>query len=226
MRPERSSVTSPVPGEGKSTVAANLAIAMAQAGQKVLIVDADFRRPMQHTIFNLDRRSKGLSAVLAGQMTLEEATEPTKVENLYVITCGPDVPNPAEILNSESFARTIKTVTAAFDRILIDSPPVMAVTDPLILGAICDVTIMVLRAGVSMRKISMQAREGLASVNAKVLGAVVNDVSHKSGRYGYSSRYGYYYRHDYGKERRPKETQASQAGGRREVPEPVEGTAS
>jgi len=217
--------TSAVPGEGKSTVTANLAIAMAQAGQKVLVVDADFRRPMQHTIFSLDRKSRGLSAVLAGQMTLEEATEPTKLKNLYVITCGPDVPNPAEMLNSESFTRIIKTLTANYDRILIDSPPVMAVTDALILGAMCDATILVLRAGTSMRKISIQARESLASVDAKVLGAIVNDVSHKSGRYGYSSRYGSYYRYDYGRERRPKEIQASPAGGRHRVAEPAEGTA-
>ncbi len=191
--------TSPAPGEGKSTVTANLAIAMAQAGQKVLVVDADFRRPMQHKIFSLDRKTKGLSAVLAGQATLEQATEHTGLENLDVITCGPDVPNPAEMLNSESFTRIIEKLTSQYDRILVDSPPVMAVTDALILAAVCDVTILVLRAGASMRKISMQAREGLASVDARVLGAVVNDVSHKGSRYGYYGRYGYYYHYDYGK---------------------------
>ena len=184
--------TSPAPSEGKSTVTANLGIAMAQAGQKVLIIDADFRRPTQHKIFTLDRKTKGLSAVLAGQATLEQATEHTGLENLDVITSGPDVPNPAELLNSEDLTRMIEKLTGQYDRILIDSPPVMAVTDALILAARCDATILILRAGASMRKISVQAREGLASVDARVLGAVVNDVSHKGGRYGYSSRYGYY----------------------------------
>jgi uncharacterized protein involved in exopolysaccharide biosynthesis len=87
-------VTSPAPGEGKSTVVSNLAIAMAQAGQRVLLIDADFRRPTQHKIFNLDRLARGLSAVLAGQMPLEEAIERSGIANLDVLTCGPDVPNP------------------------------------------------------------------------------------------------------------------------------------
>ncbi len=203
--------TSPAPGEGKSTVAANLAIAMAQTGQKVLIIDADFRRPMQHKIFSLDRRIKGLSAVLSGQATLEQAIEHTGLEDLDVVTCGPDVPNPAEMLNSESFTRILETLTSRYDRVLIDSPPVMAVTDALILAARCDVTILILRARASMRKISMQAREGLASVDARVLGAVVNDASRKGGRYGYYSRYGYYYHYDSSKEGGRKEHRHSES---------------
>jgi capsular exopolysaccharide synthesis family protein len=186
-------VTSAAPGEGKSTVTSNLAIAIAQAGQRVLLIDADLRRPMQHKIFKLNRQAKGLSAVLAGQMSLEEAIERTPVENLHLLTSGPDVPNPAEMLNSESFARLLEQMTAAYDRILIDSPPVIAVTDPLILAAQADVTILVLRAESSTRRVSMQAREALASVDARVLGVAVNDVRHKAGRYGYYSGYGYYY---------------------------------
>lgn len=186
-------VTSPAPGEGKSTVTSNLGIAIAQAGQKVLIIDADLRKPMQHRIFDLDRQAKGLSAVLAGQMSLEDAIEHTSVENLDVLTCGPDVPNPAEMLNSEGFSRILEQVAAGYDRILIDSPPVTAVTDPLILAAQTDVTILVLQAEVSTRRVSMQAREALASVGARVLGVAVNNVRHKAGRYGYYSGYGYYY---------------------------------
>ena len=186
-------VTSPAPGEGKSTVAANLGIAIAQAGQKALVIDADFRRPTQHKIFNLDRKTKGVSLALAGEMALEEAIQHTELGNLDVLTCGPDVSNPAEMLNSESFSRMISKLAGGYDRILIDSPPVAAVTDALILAALCDVTILVLRAESSTRRVSMQAREALAGVDARILGVVVNDVSHKGGRYGYYSGYGYSY---------------------------------
>ncbi len=188
-------VTSPAPGEGKSTVASNLGIAMAQAGQRVLILDADLRRPMQHRIFELDRQARGLSAVLAGQMSLEDAIVHAKVENLDILTCGPDVPNPAEILNSEVFSRYVERLTARYDRVLIDSPPIIAVTDALILAALCDLTVIVLRAEKSTRRACVQAREALISVDARVLGIVVNDVPQKGGRYGYYSCYGYNYSH-------------------------------
>ncbi|MEN6338321.1 MAG: polysaccharide biosynthesis tyrosine autokinase [Phycisphaerales bacterium] len=197
-------ITSPAPGEGKSTVVSNLAIAMAQAGQKILVIDADFRRPTQHKIFELDRLSHGLSATLAGQMSLDEAIMPSGTPNLDVLTCGPDVPNPAEIIGSQGFAEAIKQLAERYDRILIDSPPVAAVTDPLILAALCDVTILVVRAEQSMRRVSMQARDGLSSVAARLLGVVVNDVPLKSGRYGYYGGYGYrYYGHyDNGKDKK------------------------
>ncbi|NLH41913.1 MAG: polysaccharide biosynthesis tyrosine autokinase [Planctomycetes bacterium] len=215
-------VTSPAPGEGKSTVVSNLAIAMAQAGQRVLLIDADFRRPTQHKIFNLDRLARGLSAVLAGQMPLEEAIERSGIANLDVLTCGPDVPNPAEIIGSQSFAEVVKRLSEDYDRILIDSPPVAAVTDPLILAALCDVTILVVRAEQSMRRVSMQARDSLASVEARILGVVVNDVPLKSGRYGYYGGYGYRYYGQYGngkqKKSRPKTTVAVEA---REIAVPL-----
>jgi capsular exopolysaccharide synthesis family protein len=178
-------VTSPTAGEGKSTILANLGIAIAQAGQKVLIVDADFREPMQHRIFNLDRSAKGLSAVLAGTMTLEDAIERTGMEKLSLLTCGPEVPNPAELLHHDSFARVVGDLGDRYDRILIDSPPVLAVTDALILSALSDVTILVLRAEYSTRPTSVQALESLANVGAKVLGVVLNDVPQHGNRYGY-----------------------------------------
>jgi capsular exopolysaccharide synthesis family protein len=185
-------VTSPAPGEGKTTTVSNLAIAMAQAGQKTLVLDADFRRPMQHRIFGLDRRSKGLSSVLAGQMELSDAIEHLSAENLDVLTCGPDVSNPAEMLNSKRFAEIITTLAKQYDRVLIDSPPVVAVTDAQILAARCDVTILVLRARKSMRRVSMQACESLLGVDGRLLGVIVNDVPRKSDRYGYATGYGYH----------------------------------
>jgi len=184
-------ITSPAPREGKSTVVANLGIAIAQAGQRTLILDADFRRPMQYRIFGVDRKAKGLSLVLAGRMTPEAAIAHTDLENLDVLTCGPDVPNPAEMLNSDRFARLVNTLSFEYERILVDSPPVVAVTDAYILGALCHATILVLRAESSARKVAAHAREGLAGVGAKVLGVVVNDVSDKGDRYGCYTSYGY-----------------------------------
>ncbi len=184
-------ITSPAPREGKSTVAANLGIAIAQAGQRTLILDADFRRPMQYRIFGVDRKAKGLSLVLAGKMALEEAIVHTELEHLDVLTCGPDVPNPAEMLNSDRFAQLVKTLSFDYERILIDSPPVVAVTDAYILGALCHATILVLRAEFSTRRVAAHAREGLAGVGARVLGVVVNDVSDKGDRYGCYTNYGY-----------------------------------
>jgi polysaccharide biosynthesis transport protein len=189
-------VTSPAPGEGKSTVVANLGIAVAQADQKVLILDADFRRPIQHRIFAFNRTAKGISLVLTGQMDLKDAIEHTGLASLDVLTCGPGVPNPAEMLNSERFTRILEELAGEYDRILIDSPPVGAVTDALILAARCDLTVLVLRAEASTRRVSMQACEGLASVKARVLGVIVNDVPRRGDRYGHYSGYHYYYGHD------------------------------
>jgi capsular exopolysaccharide synthesis family protein len=185
-------VTSPAPADGKTTLVSNLAIAMAQAGQKVLILDGDFRKPAQHKIFEVDFQDRGLSSTLAGTTTLEDAIWSTEIKGLDLLPCGPDVPNPSEILNSETFAKLLEQLSSKYDRVIIDSPPVMPVTDAQILAAICDVTLLVLRAEKSTRKMSQQARDGLLSVGAHVLGVVVNDVP-KKGHYGYYSSYGYYY---------------------------------
>lgn len=193
-------ITSPAPGDGKTTTASNLAIAMAQAGQKVLLMDADFRRPTQHKVFNVDDQV-GTTSVLAEQAQLAEAIKPTETPGLSILPCGPLPKNPSEILQSRAFSRLIEQLEERFDHIVIDSPPVMPVTDARILGALCDLTVLVLRAQKSSRRISMQARDSLASVGARVLGVVVNDVPRSRGGYGYGYGYGYYtygYRYGYG----------------------------
>jgi len=196
-------ITSPAAADGKTTLVSNLAIAMAQAGQKTLILDADFRKPMQHEIFEVNHQDKGLSTVLAGTTTLEEAIQLTEVRGLELLTCGHEVPNPSEILNSESFAKLLELLSNRYDRVIIDSPPVMPVTDAQILAAICNITLLVLRAEKSTRKTSQQARDGLMSVGAHILGAVVNDVSKKS-HYSYYSGYGYYGYYGYGRRKKKK----------------------
>ncbi|MFZ2147738.1 MAG: polysaccharide biosynthesis tyrosine autokinase [Sedimentisphaerales bacterium] len=188
-------ITSPAPGDGKSTVASNLAITMAQAGQKTLVLDADFRKPMQHNIFQIENREEGLSNLLAGAINMEEAIQPGPVENLDILNCGIEVPNPSEVLNSNSFAKVLKVFSERYDRVIVDSPPVGLVADSQILAALCDVTLLVLRAERSTRRHSQQARDSLLSVGSHILGAIVNDVPRGHGGYGYYSdggRYGGY----------------------------------
>ena len=185
-------VTSPAPGDGKTTSASNLAIALAQAGHRTLLLDADFRKPSQHKIFEIDPKV-GLSSVIAGQVKLREAVRQTESAGLYVLPCGPIPPNPSEILNGKRFAQVMEVLCNAFDRIVLDSPPVMPVTDARILAASADLTILVTRVDKSTERMSRHARDGLLSVGANILGVVVNDMSKKKreGYYGYG--YGGYY---------------------------------
>jgi len=195
-------VTSPAPGDGKSTLVSNLGIAMAQAGQKTLILDADFRRPIQHNIFEISGE-EGLTNIFAGTHIADEVIRPGPLEGLEVLPAGPEVPNPSEILNSNSFVMGLRTLAQRYDRIIIDSPPVGLVADSQILGAICDVTLLVLRAEKSTRRLALRARDSLVGVGARLVGVVVNDIPQKHGRYGYYGGYGYYgeyYRYGYGRE--------------------------
>ncbi|HEY7120716.1 MAG TPA: polysaccharide biosynthesis tyrosine autokinase, partial [Tepidisphaeraceae bacterium] len=185
-------ITSPSPGDGKSTMASNLAIAMAKAGQRVVLLDCDFRRPTQHKVFELETEV-GLSSVVAGQATLEQALRSSPaVEGLDILPCGPLPPNPAELLNSQNFADLLDQLANTYDHVLIDAPPVLAVTDARIIAAICDQTILVLRAEKSTRNMSLAARDGILSVGGQLLGVVVNDVPKAKKRNGYQYSYGYY----------------------------------
>ena len=195
-------ITSPAPGDGKTTLVSNLAIGMAQAGQKILILDADFRKPMQHNIFKLDHGDIGLSTVLAERISIQQAIKHTGIAGLDLLTRGPEVSNPSEILNSKKFEELLKFLSEKYDRIIIDSPPVSPVTDAQILSAICDLTLLVLRAEKSTRKMSQQAQQSLMSVGARILGVIVNDVPKKNS-YGYYNAYGNYNSY-YGTDSNPK----------------------
>lgn len=199
-------VTSPEPGDGKTTSASNLAIAIAQTGRNILLLDADFRKPTQHK--NLDvKDAVGLSSVLAGIESLERAIQRTGVEGLDILPCGPIPENPSEILNSQEFGELIDRLAMKYDHILFDSPPANLVTDARILGAVCDATILVLRAEKSTRKAAEHARNSLLSVGANVLGVIVNDVPRGRGYEVYGGTY-------YGMpEMRHAPTPASRRGG-------------
>ena len=181
-------ITSPAPGDGKTTLASNLAITMALAGQRTLIIDADLRKPKQHKIFNASSEP-GLASVLAGTVRLDEAIQPGSVTGLDLLSCGPLVPNPSEILNSETFALILESLTKCYDRIIIDSPPVVPVADSQIIAARCDIILLVVRAEKTTRRLVQRARDNLVSVGGHLLGIIVNDVAQKRGRYGYYGRY-------------------------------------
>jgi capsular exopolysaccharide synthesis family protein len=202
-------VTSPSPGDGKTTVASNLAIAIAQTGKRVLLVDGDCRRPMMHRVYGT-KEDHGLASVLAGQSDLASAIHHSSTENLDILPCGPLPPNPAEMLNSETFTTLLREMSGQYDQVIVDSPPVAPVTDARILAAACDSTILVIRAEKTSRRVAEHARDALASVGAVVLGVVVNDAPRgRSGGSNYGHyHYGYGYGYTYGSKGRSKEIKA------------------
>jgi capsular exopolysaccharide synthesis family protein len=191
-------VTSPTSGDGKTTVSSNLALAMAQASRRVLLIDADCRKPTQHRIFSLGVQPAGLSTVLMGKATFDEAVRPSGVENLDLLPCGPLPPNPSELLNSPAFGQLITSLCERYDQIVVDSPPVVPVTDSRILGAACDAVLLVLRAEKTTRRVAEHARDALVSVGATLVGAVVNDTPRNQYGYYYDYRYRYGYGYGYG----------------------------
>ncbi|HEY3233287.1 MAG TPA: polysaccharide biosynthesis tyrosine autokinase [Polyangiaceae bacterium] len=185
-------VTSAAPAEGKTTVACCLAIAMAQAGQRVLLLDADLRRPRLHRIFGRTN-AFGVSSALLDPSVLDRVTLETAVPNLSLLAAGPHVPNPSELLQSESFGRLLDSLSQSYDRIVIDSSPVVPVTDAVILSTKVDGVVLVVRAFKTSREIAQQARRALVDVGGRLIGAVLNAVDLTRGDYGYRyyQAYGY-----------------------------------
>jgi capsular exopolysaccharide synthesis family protein len=166
---------SPAASEGKSTTASNVALAFAQAGERTLLIDCDMRQPVQHLIFEVDS-SIGLSDVMCGSARVRDAIRSTDTPGLFLLPCGPIPTNPSEMLGSKRFAQLMQSLGKSFDRIIIDAPPLLNVTDGCILAAAADVTLLVLRMSHSMREPAMWALEELDRVGANVLGVVANGV--------------------------------------------------
>ena len=182
-------ITSPNRGDGKSTTASNLAIAMAIAGRKTLLIDADLRRPVQHEIFNL-LNAVGLADVVMRNVRVEQAIQRTHVDGLRILTCGALPPNPAEIISGPAFAKMLRTLEEIYDLIIIDSPPIFAAPDARILGAQADVALLVLRADRSTRQDAELAAKRLHGVGARILGLVFNGVArNRSSSYRYDNDY-------------------------------------
>lgn len=199
-RPPRSLlITSSVPAEGKTTTAVNTAISLAQTGAKVLIIDADMRRPRLHSIFNLSN-ANGLSALLSREATEAEilaAVQPEETSGMFVLTAGPIPPNPAELVGSDQMMHLISTMTANFAHVVVDSPPVAAFTDGVLIAAMVDAVLLVVHSGKSSRKVIARARKLLLDVGARIIGVALNKVpSQGSNSYSYYS--GYYQHYGYG----------------------------
>jgi len=168
--------TSASPGEGKSTVAANTAIVFAQEGKRVLLVDADMRKPTVHYTFHMTN-TLGLSNLLTRQATLAEVVKESEIDKLHVITCGPIPPNPAELLGSRTMNKIIEEMKGHYDVILFDAPPVLSVTDGQILANKCEGTVLVLSAGQTEKEGIVKAKEALVSSQANLIGAVLNNFT-------------------------------------------------
>ncbi|MBD3376344.1 polysaccharide biosynthesis tyrosine autokinase, partial [candidate division KSB1 bacterium] len=184
-------ITSALPGEGKTLTSANLAIIMAEMSKKVVIVDCDLRKPRQHEVFQVDK-APGLTDILAKGDDLNKVIRKTPVPNLYLLTSGTQPPNPAEMVASSRMKDLLQQLRQMFDTVILDTPPVNVVTDPLLLASQVKNVLLVTRFGVSDLKIIQNAKDILNRSRAKIHGVVLNDV--KSGRgYGYYYKYNYYY---------------------------------
>ena len=177
-------VTSSGPGEGKSVTTANLAVVYAQQGKKVLLVDADLRKPTVHYTFRLDNL-RGLSNILVGEKTLEETANETDVDNLDVISCGPIPPNPSELLASQKMKQFLSEALLTYDIVIFDTPPVLAVTDAQIMANIVDGSLLVIRSKMTEYEAAIKAKEALEPAQAKLLGTVLNDREKKQANYYY-----------------------------------------
>ncbi|MEI2392038.1 CpsD/CapB family tyrosine-protein kinase [Priestia megaterium] len=180
-------LTSTGPGEGKSTTASNLATVYAQQGLRVLLIDADLRKPTAHYTFRLENHV-GLTNVLTKQSTLGQAVQGTEVPELFLLTSGPIPPNPAELLASNNMTELLKEMKEQFDMVVFDTPPVLAVADAQILANQVDGSILVVSSGKTDKEAAVKAKELLLKANAKLLGAVLNNRKMEEG-----SDYYYYY---------------------------------
>ncbi len=184
-------VTSASAEEGKSTTLANLAVTIAQSGKRVVLVDADLRRPTQHQIFGL-KNNAGLSDMVRDDaMLTQPPLQESGVQNLKVLTSGQLPPNPAEILGSKRMSEILAALLEHADMLLFDAPPLLAVTDAAVLSSKVDGVLLVVSAGKTKRESAKKAQLQLEKINARILGAVVNNVkAEKGAQYYYAEQSG------------------------------------
>ena len=186
-------ITSCTPDEGKSTTAANLAIVLTQTGKRVLLMDCDMRNPTVHRNFKLSNKV-GLSSCISLGTELAEAVQETELENLDALTSGVIPPNPSELLGSERMQAILARAQEEYDYVLLDTPPVLPVTDTLVLGSLVDGLILVLDSGEIKVEMARDVKAQLMHAGANILGVVLNKV--RSEHHGYGYGYYYYYGHE------------------------------
>ncbi|HSH05234.1 MAG TPA: CpsD/CapB family tyrosine-protein kinase [Anaerolineae bacterium] len=164
-------VTSPTPDEDKSEAAANLAVTVAQSGRRTILVDSDLRRPILHTFFDTNNENGLTNVILDDKQELP--LQKTAVDNLFLLASGPKPPNPADLLGSRQIDRIIEQLTSQADLVIFDAPPVVAVTDAVVLGAKVDGVLLVLKAGKSRRDHAERAQQTLAKANVRIIGAAL-----------------------------------------------------
>ena len=192
-------VTSSVPEEGKSNVAINLSMTLAEDGKRVLLMDCDLRKGSLSRHLNVKRSHPGISNVVAGQCGLAEALASVGGAQFTLLPVGPIPPNPAEMLATDKMASLIKAVREAFDYVIVDTPPVSVVTDAAVLSRLVDGVVLVVRPGITTIQGAQLSKKNLEAVNAHVLGVILNGYNAKqSGKKdGYYYSYTYdYYKHD------------------------------
>ncbi len=199
-------VTSALPREGKTFNSISMGIVMAHAGKKVLLVDADQRRPTIGKAFSLgsSAESIGLSSLIMKRVPPEDAIVRSSVDNLSVLPSGPKPPNPSELLGSESMVELLKELSSAIDLLILDTPPILGLPDTLNLASKVDGCLLVIRYSKTSYKAVTRAKEALEMVQGHILGGILNSV--KQQRFGYGYGYGYkgyhgYYEHNYGEEK-------------------------
>jgi len=186
-------ITSPMPGVGKSFVSANLAVIIAQAGKRVLLIDGDMRKGYLHRSFGLQPKH-GLSDALAARLGNTEVINATEVDNLHLIACGFAAPNPSELLMHDNFSKLLRELSPHYDLVIIDTPPVIAVTDASLIGRQAGTTLLVARFGQSSVKEIEVSKRRLAQNGVLVKGAIFNGVIRKASTAEYDcAAYGYDY---------------------------------
>ncbi|MBK6328151.1 MAG: CpsD/CapB family tyrosine-protein kinase [Chloroflexi bacterium] len=176
-------VTSPASGDEKSVAVANLAVTMAQSGRRTVLVDCDLRRPSLHTFFNLSNDT-GLTSMILND-DAKPPLQTTSVDNLWLLASGPKPPNPADLLGSRKIDQLIEALTAAYDVVLFDAPPVIAVTDAAVLGAKVDGVLLIISAGKSRRDHAERAKETLEKAKVRIIGVALTNAPKDSGMDGY-----------------------------------------
>lgn len=194
-------LTSCTPNEGKSTTIANLAVVLTQAGKSVLLIDCDMRNPTVHKNFNLSNKV-GLSSCISMGTALSDAVQKTSIEGLYALTGGVIPPNPSELLGSEQMKNVLQRAKEQYDYVLIDTPPVMPVTDALIVGRFVDGMILVIASAEVKVEMARDVKNQLVNAGANILGVVLNKV--RSEHHGYGYGYYYYYGNDGEKHKKSK----------------------